>query len=184
MASDSRKRMIMGAAGLLAARGMGGISFSTLIEATGAPRGSIYHHFPGGKEELLAEAVRYVGRLVIRALPEAGVPADVLARTFIGLWRRLLTGSRLHDGCAVAAALSAGPDDAAVFDAASAVLRDWRGELASRLRGAGLAADAADRLALTLVAGVEGAVLVARADRSLESFDVVAEALVSLAGRS
>jgi TetR/AcrR family transcriptional regulator, lmrAB and yxaGH operons repressor len=84
----------------------------------------------------------------------------------------------------VAAALSAGPDDAAVFEAASAVLRDWRGELASRLRRTGMAADAAERLAITLVAGVEGAVLVARADRSLESFDVVAEVLVSLAASS
>jgi TetR/AcrR family transcriptional regulator, lmrAB and yxaGH operons repressor len=176
--------MIMGAAGLLAAHGMGGISFSSLIEATGAPRGSIYHHFPGGKEELLAEAVRHVGRLVIRSLPDAGIPAHVLARTFFGLWRRLLVGSQLHDGCAVAAALSAGPDDAAVFEAASAVLGEWRGELADRLRKTGMAADAAERLAITLVAGVEGAVLVARADRSLESFDVVAEALVSLAASS
>jgi TetR/AcrR family transcriptional regulator, lmrAB and yxaGH operons repressor len=179
MTSDTRKRMITGAAGLLASRGMAGTSFSALIEATGAPRGSIYHHFPGGKEELLAEAIRFVGRSVVRAMPGDGAgPGDVAAR-FVGLWRGLLVGSQFRNGCAVAAAVGAGADDAAVFEAASAVLRDWRDELADRFAAGGVDAEAAGRLALVLVAGVEGAVLIARADRSIESFDVVADELVA-----
>ena len=48
MASTTRQDMIIGAAGLLSRRGLQGTSFSEVLAATGAPRGSLYHHFPGG----------------------------------------------------------------------------------------------------------------------------------------
>ena len=57
MTSDARNRMIAGAARLLARRGLQATSFSTVLAATGAPRGSIYHHFPGGKDELVVAAL-------------------------------------------------------------------------------------------------------------------------------
>jgi TetR/AcrR family transcriptional regulator, lmrAB and yxaGH operons repressor len=56
-ASQSRSDMLAGALVLLRERGYSGTSFSELIESTGAPRGSIYHHFPGGKQQLAREAI-------------------------------------------------------------------------------------------------------------------------------
>jgi len=66
--STTRRTMIAGAASLLARRGMGATSFSEVLAATGAPRGSLYHHFPGGKDELMAEATRYAGDRLLHAL--------------------------------------------------------------------------------------------------------------------
>ena len=100
MPPSTRQTMIAGAASLLARRGMGGTSFSELLAATGAPRGSLYHHFPGGKEELIAEATRYVGDRLLAGLGVDGpcTPAD-LVEQFTSLWRRVLTGSDFEAGC-------------------------------------------------------------------------------------
>ena len=57
MAGEVRKGMVEGAMALLARRGLHATSFSEVLAATGAPRGSLYHHFPGGKDQLVAEAV-------------------------------------------------------------------------------------------------------------------------------
>jgi TetR/AcrR family transcriptional repressor of lmrAB and yxaGH operons len=62
MAGEVRARMVDGAIALLASRGLEGTSFSEVLELTGAPRGSIYHHFPGGTAELVSAAVDGAGR--------------------------------------------------------------------------------------------------------------------------
>ena len=64
MERDSRMKMIESAAILIGARGVNATSFADVIEASGAPRGSIYHHFPEGKAQLVEEAVRWVGEQV------------------------------------------------------------------------------------------------------------------------
>jgi TetR/AcrR family transcriptional regulator, lmrAB and yxaGH operons repressor len=59
-----RQEMVNGAISLLAEKGVQGTSFAVVTEATKTPRGSIYHHFPGGKNELIEEAVTSIGQLV------------------------------------------------------------------------------------------------------------------------
>ncbi|MFM9150088.1 MAG: TetR/AcrR family transcriptional regulator, partial [Solirubrobacterales bacterium] len=64
MTEKTREKMIGGAASLLSQRGLQGTSFSEVLELTDTPRGSIYHHFPGGKDELVAEAIALLGSVV------------------------------------------------------------------------------------------------------------------------
>jgi AcrR family transcriptional regulator len=76
MATDSRERMVRSAAYLFRERGYSGTGFRDVIAHSGAPRGSIYHHFPGGKVQLAQEAVRYAGEFLnagIEAAVEGGV---------------------------------------------------------------------------------------------------------------
>jgi len=183
MPPSTRQTMIAGAASLLARRGMGGTSFSELLAATGAPRGSLYHHFPGGKEELIAEATRYVGDRLLAGLGVDGpcTPAD-LVEQFTSLWRRVLTGSDFEAGCAAAAvAVDAGPDQLALIEVVGAVFQEWRDALAERLEGAGMPPDQSADLALFALVSMEGALVVCRAQRRLDDFDRVAALLRSLA---
>ena len=81
MANDTRQRMAEGAALLLAKHGPQGTAFSDVIELTGAPRGSIYHHFPEGKDQLVSEAVALSGARSIDMIRAwRGEPADVIAK--------------------------------------------------------------------------------------------------------
>ena len=77
-----RERMVVAAAALLRERGLSGTSFSEVIEISGAPRGSIYHHFPEGKDALAAEAIGLVGERVLELLRhrEGETPRQVVDR--------------------------------------------------------------------------------------------------------
>ncbi len=183
MANDVRDRMVAGAALLLAQHGLQATSFSEVLELTGAPRGSVYHHFPDGKDQMVGAAVDLAGARAIGYLDGLG-GASVVAITdgFLGLWREVLTRSQLSAGCAVLA-VTVATDSPALLDRAAGVFRAWRARLTELLADAGLARPDAAAFAATLVAASEGAVVISRAEQSLDAFDLVAGQLHTQAER-
>lgn len=177
MASDTKHRMVVGAVRLLAERGLQETSFSEVLELTGAPRGSIYHHFPDGKDQLVASAVDLAGAHAISVIDQvAGQPARAVTAHFLGLWREVLVRSEFKAGCSVLAVTIA-TDSPDLLGHAAAVFRTWRERLAELLREGGLPEPDARRFAATLIAGTEGAVVLSRAEQSMEPFELVAEQL-------
>jgi TetR/AcrR family transcriptional regulator, lmrAB and yxaGH operons repressor len=121
--------MIEGAVKLLALHGLQATSFSEVLEVTGAPRGSIYHHFPEGKDQPIAAAVELAGSRALEPLDQlAGAPPEEIATFFLGMWRRLLSHTQFDAGCAVLAVTIA-TDSRELLDHAGAVFRSWRGRL-------------------------------------------------------
>ena len=178
MASDVRARMIAGAARLLAQGGLHGTSFADVLELTGAPRGSLYHHFPGGKDELIGAAIELVGSRSLDALEQrAGAPPDEIAAHFLDMWRSLLSRSHLTAGCSVLAVTVASPSRV-LLERTGEIFRTWRGRLAQLLEQGGLTATEAARFAATLIAASEGAVVLSRAEQSMEPFELVCEQLM------
>src|SRR5580692_9706310 len=99
MAGDARERMIKGAAQLLARRGLQATSFSEVLELTGAPRGSVYHHFPEGKDQLVASAVELAGTYALGILErKAGSSAVEITEHFLAMWRDVLVRSHFEAG--------------------------------------------------------------------------------------
>ena len=178
MAGETRARMVEGAVRLLATEGTQGTSFADVLELTGAPRGSVYHHFPDGKEQLLAAAVDLAGARALDAVDRwTGRSPVEVAESFLGLWRSVLTGSDLRAGCAVlAVTVSSGSPE--LLQHAATVFRSWRTRLAALFEEGGIDAGDAAGLAALLVAASEGAVVVSRAEQDLEPFDLVAEQLL------
>lgn len=179
MATDSRERMVRSAAYLFRERGYSGTGFRDVIAHSGAPRGSIYHHFPGGKAQLAQEAVRYAGEFLnagIEAVVEGGDPAAAVD-AFVGWWRQVLVKSEFRAGCPVVAVTVECHDEAPqLADAAAAVFDRWQDTLATGLGNAGVPDARAARLARLIVASVEGATLLCRAHRNVQPLDdVVAE---------
>jgi TetR/AcrR family transcriptional repressor of lmrAB and yxaGH operons len=179
MGSDAKARMIEGAARLLAEKGLHATSFSEVLALTGAPRGSIYHHFPEGKASLVAQALELHGAKSIAIIESArGEPAVEVAGTFLGAWRSLLLASRYRTGCsAVAVTVAADSDD--LLQRAGDVFRGWAELLGELLALGGLRRDAAAATATLLIAGSEGGVILSRAQASIEPFDAVAEHLLA-----
>src|SRR5215212_8498635 len=99
--AGSRQRMVVSAALLLRENGVNGTSFGDVIEHSGAPRGSIYHHFPGGKAELVEEAVRYAGAYVGATIERSGGDPIAVLRDLTSFWRATLEGSDFRAGCPV-----------------------------------------------------------------------------------
>jgi TetR/AcrR family transcriptional regulator, lmrAB and yxaGH operons repressor len=178
---DVRTRMVKGAARLLATKGVEGTSFAEVLEATDSPRGSVYHHFPGGKSELLHAALDLVSAGGLAAMEATrGRSAVEVVQRFLDLWRLLLDSSQLTGGCAVLAVTVAG-SDVTLLDHAGEIFRDWTSQLAGLLVAGGVAEPSAHQLAVMIIAATEGAVALCRAERSREPFDAVAAMLTQMA---
>jgi AcrR family transcriptional regulator len=181
--SESRRRMIRSAAVLFRRKGVDGTAFSDVIAHSGAPRGSIYHHFPGGKAELAEEATRYAGEYVAAALAAALAEDDPVA-TVSGFSSALgegLSAADFEDGCPIVAAALEGRRTPGARMAAGEAIRRWEGLLAESFEQNGVAAERARSIATMIVASLEGAVVLARAQGSIEPIDRVGGELELLA---
>ncbi|MGW6422706.1 TetR/AcrR family transcriptional regulator [Nocardia sp. NPDC055053] len=178
--SDARDRLVAGAADMLRRRGLNATSVRELAKHSGAPLGSTYHYFPGGKSQLAAEAVRLADALTVRRLTAElrSGPVDGL-RAFVAMWRKILVDSDFEAGCPVlAVSVEDQPaDDDEPRRAAAEAFEHWTDLLAGSLREHGATADAADRTATLIVAAIEGTVAMCRAQRSTLPLDRTAEAL-------
>lgn len=176
---DTRTRMVLGAARMISTGGVDAMSLRVLAEQEGVPLGSTYHHFPGGKAQLVDEAVLLVGAKVTRLMQDAQHrgPAHVLG-VFAGNWRSVLEHSDFTSGCAVLAAATA--TDPRHHVTARAVFEDWHRTLTSALVEAGVPLMRAPRLARTIVATTEGAVALARAAGTADPLDEVVAELTDL----
>jgi TetR/AcrR family transcriptional regulator, lmrAB and yxaGH operons repressor len=172
-----RDRMVAGAAALLAQRGLQATSFSEVLEFTGSPRGSVYHHFPGGKEQLVKAALDYVTEQMGNIFsPNEGASPEDVTDLFLGLWRGILLRYRFKAGCAVLA-VTVAADSPELSEHAATIFRAWRARLTGLFAAAGVAKEEAARFAATLLAASEGAVVLSRSAKSLEPFDLVAAQL-------
>jgi AcrR family transcriptional regulator len=150
-------------------RGARATSIDAVLEHSGAPRGSVYHHFPGGREQLLREATDYAGEYVARRLEEA--PADdplAALDSLIDEYRATLVATDFRAGCpVVAVAVESADDGPDLRDDVVGAFDRWRGAIAGSLAAAGIAGARADELAMLVVASFEGAVILSRAYRDL-----------------
>ncbi|MGK2870034.1 MAG: TetR/AcrR family transcriptional regulator [Mycobacterium sp.] len=178
---DARNRMVRGAAEMIGRRGLNATSVRDLARYAGAPLGSTYHYFPGGKAQLAAEAVRWADAQTTGVLSRSmGDGPVAVLRAFVDTWRKELSSSEFRCGCPVLAVAveeelpggDSSPRDAAVF-----AFSNWTATLARSLRDAGSAHGAAADTATLIVAAVEGAVAMSRAERSVQPLEVVGRQL-------
>jgi TetR/AcrR family transcriptional regulator, lmrAB and yxaGH operons repressor len=181
MNSSSRASMICSAAALFGSRGLSATSFSDVLADSGAPRGSIYHHFPGGKKQLAEDVISWTSEQVLghlRACP-AGTPSGVLA-WFIDLWRQSVAASGGRSGCPVAGIAVDTGAAGDLIDAARAAFSDWTALLAGQLQAAGVPAHRAGPIATVTLAAMEGALILCRAERSIQPLETTAQELMNL----
>jgi TetR/AcrR family transcriptional regulator, lmrAB and yxaGH operons repressor len=177
VAEGTRAQMVEGALRLLATKGVNGASINQILEFTGAPRGSVYYHFPGGRNELIGAALELTARRHDDWVSaHAGTSVEEVVSGFLEYWRRVLVNSHLESGCPILAVTVSTPDGE-LFDRAGNLFAASLDNLARLLADVGLDNQSAVDLATFLVAGAEGAVVLARAQRSLQPFETVAERL-------
>ncbi len=171
--------MIEGAIQLLATKGLQGTSFSEVLALTGAPRGSIYHHFPHGKNELVAAALDLTSqRTLARIETRRGESARAITEYFLDFWRKLLVYSQFRAGCSVLAVTIAADSDELRQKAAD-IFDEWQRKLTDLYIAAGVDPETAAAFSAELISASEGAVVMARAQKSLAPFEAVAKRLVS-----
>jgi len=182
MSTDSRASMVRSAASLIRSRGVNATSFSDVLADSGAPRGSIYHHFPDGKRQLAEDAIQSTSERVLAHL-RAGSPtspSDVLER-FIAMWRQVVVASAGSAGCVVAGvAIDTVPGEKELMEVVRATFRSWVAALAEELEAAGVPSARATPIAMATLAAMEGALILCRAEGNVRPLEAVAKELMGL----
>jgi TetR/AcrR family transcriptional regulator, lmrAB and yxaGH operons repressor len=185
--TDSRSRMINAAAELFRQRGYHATTFSDMVRESGAPRGSTYFHFPGGKQELAREAIARAGDEVEKMVDEAARHADdpgSLLRALGQILASRLERSGYRSGCAIATmVLELAPRDEEFSADFDRVFGRWRAALVTRLEPLGVPADRGAVLADLTISAFEGALVLSRAARSIQPFNTTIDALTSAIDR-
>jgi len=171
MATNSRASMVRSAASLIRSRGVNATSFSDVLADSGAPRGSIYHHFPDGKMQLAEDAIQWTSERLLTHL-RAAAPS---------MWRQVVVASGGSAGCVVAGvAIDTVPGEKDLMAVVRATFRSWVAVLAEQLEAAGVPSRRATPIALATLAAMEGALILCRAEGNVRPLNAVAEELMRL----
>jgi TetR/AcrR family transcriptional regulator, lmrAB and yxaGH operons repressor len=185
--SDSRSKMIHAAAELFRQRGYHATALSDVIQASGAPRGSTYFHFPGGKQELAREVIALAGDEIEQMAAAAAASCDgpgSFVRALGDMVAARLEGSGYRSGCAIATmVLELAPENEDISTDFEKVFARWRKALAGPFVTWRITPARAADLADLVMSVFEGALVVSRAARRIDSFTTAIEALAELVER-
>jgi TetR/AcrR family transcriptional repressor of lmrAB and yxaGH operons len=171
-ASDSKGKTLAAAARLFRRQGYHGTALNDILDAGGSPRGSLYFHFPKGKEEIGEAALTLAGEAVRAAIAKAAETsenADVFLTRIARGMASDLERSDYKEGCPIATtALETAAQSDVLGAATGNVFRKWEHEIRRGLERFGMTSGDADLVATLVLSQLEGALLLARTYRSIE----------------
>jgi TetR/AcrR family transcriptional regulator, lmrAB and yxaGH operons repressor len=183
--SDSKDRMITAARRLFREHGYLGTALSDVVTESAAPRGSVYFHFPGGKEELATEVTLLHAADAIAHTNRAAAATKTAAQLIEAFMRRFrdeLVSSHYREGCAIAPiVMESIPASAQLGDVTRRAFQDVITTLAARLTEKNVPHHRAARLATNAVTSMEGALILGRVLRSPEPFNIATAELAAAA---
>jgi AcrR family transcriptional regulator len=179
MSTPTRQRIVEAGAELLRVKGYTGTGVKEIVALAQAPFGSLYHHFPGGKEQLGEEVIRWSGHMYGMLGPAVFDPAPDVATGVLDFFAGAadhLEDSGWQDACPIATvALEVASTSEPLRQATADVFTAWIDGLAPRFAAAGIPDARARELAIAMIAGLEGAFVLARAWRSKEPLRIAGE---------
>ncbi len=168
----TRQRILDAAAGLMQAQGFHATGLNQIIQVSGTPKGSLYFHFPEGKEAIAIAAMEQSGRMLTVLLEQLLAASPSLEAAVEFLWRHFaseLEASDFRKGCPIATiTLEAAGEFPGIQACSAAIYGQWQELLSRRLQAEGVAPAKAAAKANALLALLEGALLLCRARRSTE----------------
>ncbi len=186
--TDTRDRIIDSALEAMREKGFASTTISDIVEASGAPRGSVTFHFSGGKDEIASEVIdRRAVQLIesIDGVAASSASAESFLRAYFDLVADEFAASGFLAGCPVAPiVVDRAAQSPGLGAESSHFFRAWRDALSSHLGEYGISDDRARSIAALAVCAIEGALVVCRADRTLDALTTARDELCALVGAS
>lgn len=177
--SSRRDDILAAAAQLFRRQGYANTGVNEILELADAPKGSLYHYFPGGKEEIGVATLKLVGAIVAGEIHTATERATAPEKAVLSVARgfaKWLEDTNFEQGCGIATTLlESSKRDDALRCAGSGALRDWRAALEACFVRFDIPEDRAARLAAMVVAAIEGGLMLARGENSTAPLMAAAE---------
>jgi AcrR family transcriptional regulator len=180
MPAQTKERIVTTSAELFRRQGFSSTGVKQIVAEAGAPFGSLYHFFPGGKEQLGAEVIRWSGGVYAQLIDVFFTPGEdpvAATRAFFAGAAQTLEETDYADACPIATvALEVSSTNEPLREACAEVFEGWIARTATCLRSAGISRARARALALSLLASLEGAFVLARALRTTEPLRAAGDA--------
>ena len=183
MERSPRERMVFSAAQLVRTRGVEATGMRDVVAHAEAPRGSLQHYFPGGKEQLVGEAIEWTGAFAARRVGRVAARLDdqtpgSLFAAMAAQWRTEFTTVGFEGGCPLVATVA---DTAATSEnlreIVSKAFEGWQRPVAGVLVDMGVPPVRSESLAVLMISALEGAIVLARAHLDVGPLDTVVEEL-------
>ncbi|TGK16518.1 TetR/AcrR family transcriptional regulator [Leptospira kmetyi] len=174
---SSRERLIQTTGRLLQEKGYHGTGLKDILKLSETPSGSLYHHFPDGKEELTAAAIQNAGERLekqIQAAVENHPHLYGALQEFTNHLAQELIASGFQKGCPIATVvLEVAADNDRIQKVCSVTYLKWQNLLSTLLQKSGMEESRVEPVSILLLAAVEGALVLCRAHRSVEPLEAV-----------
>jgi TetR/AcrR family transcriptional regulator, lmrAB and yxaGH operons repressor len=173
---SARERIVRSAAALVRQRGVHGVGLRQIVAHADGPRGSLQRYFPGGKTQLITEALKLVGAELLDETASRLVKATTLADAIDAIfapWHRVLIESHFTMGCPIAATVIDASGDDELRREARDLLEQWRDVVRAVLVTYGVQESSVRDDASALLAALEGALILSRANQSTAPLDAV-----------
>jgi AcrR family transcriptional regulator len=186
--AETKDRIVGAGAELFRRQGYTGTGVKQIVAEANAPFGSLYHFFPGGKEQLATEVIRFSGgvyaQVVLEAIAPAKDPLHLVDLFFSGAAEHLReTG--YEDACPIATvALEVASTNEPLRQATAEVFEAWIKGLAARLMDVGVPAGQSRELSVSMLLSLEGAFVLSRAGRTTEPLEVAGRAMAQVVGNA
>jgi AcrR family transcriptional regulator len=181
-----RERIVYSAAQLIRERGVSGTSLRDVVAHAGAPWGSLQHYFPGGKDQIVTEALGWAGRFAARRVElylselDPPTPSGLFA-AMADQWRTQFRSEGFAAGCPlVAATADVAAERSDLRDAVTSAFDQWQRPIAAALGQLGVPEGRVHSLATLMISSLEGAIVLARASQDVAPLDTVVRELAPL----
>lgn len=182
--SKHRRHIVEAAISLFRQQGFTGTGINDILERSGAPRGSLYHYFPKGKDEIGQVAVSAAGKVVagtLSELAETSATAGEFIVAYTSMLARWMAASGFQDGCPIATTLlETTPRSEAIASAGHQAFDTWRDLIGSVLVRYGHPEGTASSDANLILAAIEGALILARVEQDVNPLHDVGASLAKL----
>lgn len=184
MSLSTRDQIIEKTCELLELQGYHATGLNQIIKESGSPKGSLYYHFPGGKEELAVESVKRVGAIVLRRirenLAEIDQPAEAISTFIVNIAIQVELSGFRAGGPITTIALETASTSPRLRETCADIYVGWMAAFADKLRSGGLSDEAARNIATLIIAAIEGGVILCRTEKSRRPLEVIAAEIRTL----
>jgi TetR/AcrR family transcriptional regulator, lmrAB and yxaGH operons repressor len=179
--SSAREQIIATTSELLEAQGYHATGLNQIVAESGAPKGSLYYYFPDGKEGLTAEVIERAGRDVVgsirRGLAEKESPAEAVRGFILTVAHYVAASGYRAGGPITTVALETAGKSERLNEACGQAYKSWVAEFQHKLEAGGYPEPLAARLATSIIASIEGAIVLSRTYRTVAPLECAAESM-------
>ncbi|NWG15764.1 MAG: TetR/AcrR family transcriptional regulator [Chloroflexi bacterium] len=175
---SARERIIETTCELLELQGYHATGLNQIIKESGSPKGSLYHYFPGGKEELVADALSRDGQIILNRIRDSLAlvedPAEAVRQFVLNIAQHVQASGYRSGGPITAVAMETAATNERLRAECKHIYEAWQGAFVEKLVSGGISEDRASRLASLILAALEGGIILSRTNRSPQPLEDIA----------